>query len=130
MGEDPVCLEAPVLVAGEPVSGRLTRGDQRFLGRFIDHFAVDFTDSTTVEASLTSSQFDPFLYQLAPGQRVLAQAFDSAGAPTGEPESAVLRIRIGPGCHLLGVSSWEQGATGSYILSLDLVHLPDADASH
>lgn len=132
-GDDPTstdltCLQAPALTLGETVEGALSRGDDVFLRAYIDYYAVDLADSATLEATLTSDRFDPFLYRLGPGHRVRHQAFDTIGAPPGEPETAVLRARVGPGCHLLGASSWAPTATGPYILLVDTVpHTPDGD---
>lgn len=125
----PTCRDAPVLAPGEQVEGELSRSDHGFLGAFIDYFALDLADSTTVRATLTSARFDPFLYLFGPGQRLVAQAFDSAGAPPGQPESAVLIIRLGAGCHLIGASSWERAAAGRYNLRVDTL-LAAASAEH
>ncbi len=120
-GTTQICLDAPALVPGELVEGQLTQRDPIFLRAYIDYYSVDLADSTTLEATMTSPELDPFLYRLGPGQRVLDQAFDTAGAPPGEPETASLHARLGPGCHLLGASSWERGTTGAYTLRVDIV---------
>jgi hypothetical protein len=127
-GTDLTCLQAPALTPGETVEGALSRGDAVFLRAYIDYYAVDLADSATLEATLTSDRFDPFLYRLGPGRRVTHQAFDTIGAPPGEPETAILRARVGPGCHLLGASSWTPAATGAYVLRVDTIpHDPDTD---
>lgn len=127
-GPDPTCLQAPALAPGETVEGALTRGDDLFLGAHIDYYAVELADSATLQASLTSHRFDPFLYRLGPGRRVTHQAFDTTGASPGEPETAILQARVGPGCHLLGASSWAPAATGPYVLRVDTVLLSPEQA--
>lgn len=126
---DPVCGEAPAVRIDDPVAGALTRQDARFQGAYIDYYSLQLTDSTSVRITLASTDFDPFLYVFRATRppTVRAQAFDPVGKPPGEEEIAGLSQRLGPGCHLLGASTWGRGETGSYDLVVGIADEDDDD---
>lgn len=124
---EPICGEAPAVELGVPLQGRLSSGDAVFQGALIDYYSLRLPDSTAVELVLTSAEMDPFLYLFGSDGRVAAQAFDSLGAPAGEPESATLERRLPPGCHLIGASAWARGGRGVYTFRVDLLAPPPDD---
>ena len=116
---DPTCAEAPAIELGQSLDGRLSSRDPTFQGARVDYYSLRLVDSTRVTFRLTSPDFDPFLYLFGSDAQIVAQAFDSVGAPAGQVESASLQQRLAPGCHLVGASSWERNTTGAYSLGVD-----------
>lgn len=123
--QDPVCRGAqPILAgetAGETLDGALTTRDALFRGAHIDYYALELADPATIRVELASAELDPLLFLFDERGAIRAQAFDSLGAPPGEPETAALSAPLEPGCHLLGASSWVDRATGRYTLHAEVM---------
>ena len=118
-GDDPTsvtppCDDARALSLGPWVDGTLNQRDRSFAGGFIDYYAVDLADSADVTLTMTSTELDPLLLVFGEDGSVLEQAFQDMGSPQGAPETARLTRAFGPGCHVLGASSWASGQTGAY----------------
>lgn len=118
-GDDPTsvtppCDDARVLSLGPWFDATLNQRDESFAGSFIDYYAVELTDSADVTLTMTSSELDPLLLVFGEDGSVVEQAFQDMGSPKGVVETARLTETFGPGCHVLGASSWASGQTGAY----------------
>lgn len=118
-GPAPVCDEAPGIIIGEPVEGRLTTNDESLAGAYVDFYSLRLSDPGDLRITLASTELDPLLLVLDDQGDVQDQAFDPFGEPAGTLEIAVLDSIFPPGCHILGASAWRPGATGAYILTVE-----------
>jgi hypothetical protein len=112
----PPCVDAPVLLAGPPLTGALGPGDRRRGGAFIDYYAIYPPASTTGRIQLTSTSFDPFLLLFDESGQALEQAYDPE--PGDGVRTAILIWPLERRCYLVGASSWRPDSVGGYILSV------------
>jgi hypothetical protein len=110
----PACLDAPVLPADELVTAALGPGDPRRGGSYIQYYSVRPTAPAALRLHMTAMSFDPFLFLLDGSGRVIGQGY---GADPEAGREASLESIVGPGCYLVGASSWAP-ASGSYSLLL------------
>lgn len=123
-GTIPTCEEGTVVRPGDTVEGALTADDDRFARAFIDYYSLRLDASTPVAVTMTSRDLDPLLLAFDSLGAVTSEAFDSIGEPAGAEETALMDSTFGPGCHLIGASSWYPDSTGAYTVVLDTLPPP------
>ena len=123
------CSDTPINV-NQTISGSLQAGDCTLSdGRFFDSYAFSGTAGQQVFVNLASSQFDTFLYLLKPGETTISSTTiqDDDGGTGGINNSDTnSRIPTGTGSFTLPTTgtysiiatSFAQGGTGSYIVTL------------
>lgn len=114
----PVCGSTPGLSPGEAVSATLGESDRRRGGAFVDYYSFQPTQTVQVRLRLTTDMFEPFLFLFDATGLVVAHAFDPA--PGAGSASAELTHSLGPGCYLVGASSWGREGRGGYSVLLEV----------
>jgi hypothetical protein len=116
----PTTLVSQPIRVGQSRNGRLERGDPTLdSGENIDRFTVQARRGQTYEATLSGTGFDPYLLVRGPGG--LSEDNDDDPAARGSRDSRVRFTVPADGEVILGVTSYEAGESGSYVVSLRLV---------
>lgn len=104
----------------EPVdrieTGSLAFGDQTLeTGEYHDIFTIDGTSGQKISISLSSTEFDPYLLLIAPS----GEQFDNDDFLAYSSNSEIVLTLPESGQYDVGVTSFEPGETGSYVLAID-----------
>lgn len=113
--DDLECSGGQQIAVGESVNGSLQPGDDLDVdGAFLDRYALAVEDDGEVTITLTSVDFDAWLWLLDEDESVLDSDDDSAG-----DFNARITMSLDRGCYLVDATSFEEGETGDYELVID-----------
>jgi len=102
------------LPVGESRQGRLEAGDDEVDGAFLDRYAFRAEAGTAVEIVLSASDFDTYLWLAMPDGSVLEN--DDDWDDLGRSR---LQLTLGlTGGYELGVTSYDPGASGGYVIEV------------
>lgn len=116
-GDDPAleCTTLPALDRGQAIVGELGQGDPEERGRYYDLYGFQPAAQDTVEITVASDAFDPYLYVYRSDGTFLAENDDaSAGAV-----DAGITLPVVPVCYRVEVTSFGAGETGAYTLRVE-----------
>lgn len=107
------------------LSGSLDSIDAKLDDKFLDIFQITFANSSTVNISLNSSAFDPFLYlaRITSTQEAMP-AFTYTDNDSGGNSNAQIAQTIPAGTYWIGASSAGIGQQGNYSLNVTSVNGP------
>ena len=112
-GED--CSGGTRIEVGDVVTGTLEAGDDLDVdGAYLDRFALEVNEDGTVTITLTSDDFDAWLWLLEEDESVVASDDDGAGGLNSE-----ISMSLDQGCYLIDATSLGEGETGDYTLEVD-----------
>lgn len=116
-GDDPalVCAELPVLPLAQDVADSLTQADALERDRYYDVYGFQPVEQMTATISLTSSEFDAYLYVYEADGTLLAEN-DDVSADT---VNARLTLELVPVCYRIEVTTFDTGVTGDYTLRIE-----------
>ncbi len=114
------CTTPTLITIGQTVTGTLSTGDCTLSdGSFADLYRFSATAGQQIAVSLTATQFDAFLYLIAPSGNQLAFDDDGGGGTNARipPGSGVITLPA-TGNYTIYANSFSAGETGSYTLTL------------
>ena len=120
------CTATPIS-AGQTLNGSLAASDCAPLALdstafYTDRYTFSGTAGQLVTILLTSSDFDPYLYLIGPDGSVLVEDDDGgAGLNSRIPAGSGSFILPATGNYTIEVTSFDDGQTGNYTLSLNAV---------
>lgn len=112
MGLDP-CSNPGTLSADTTVNGTFTTTDCFANGVYWGLFNIDVTAQSSIQFTLTSDQFDPYLDMLSG----IGDPYDGVGSGTAGGTPATFHMLLAPGSYLLRATSTASNNLGSYTLS-------------
>lgn len=107
------CAITATLVLPDTMNGALTTSDCQINGFIVDAYRFALAETTEITVQLKSEAFDPILYLLDHNGSVMASDDDGAG----NLNSRISRT-LNAGVYFLYASSYSQGETGSYEITL------------
>ncbi|MGK7310824.1 MAG: PPC domain-containing protein [Candidatus Longimicrobiales bacterium M2_2A_002] len=115
-GDDPsiACSSLPAITIGEPISGDLTTSDDLFNSRYYDLYGLTVSSETQVQIDALSDVVDTYLYFYGADGTYIAENDDG-----GADVNARLTGTVQPGCYRVEVTSFGDGETGPYTLSVN-----------
>lgn len=116
-GDDPalVCAELPVLPLAQDVADSLTQADALERDRYYDVYGFQPAEPLTATISLTSSEFDAYLYVYEADGTLLGENDDVSA----ETVDAGLTLELVPVCYRIEVTTFDTGVTGDYTLRIE-----------
>lgn len=108
------CSSLPALQPGDSVVDALTDSDYAWVYAYFDPYQITVDNTTSVDITLHSSEFDPYLYLYDAAGNLVAYN-DDAGMSTRDSE---LVRTLQPGCYRVEVTSYYMFETGSYTLQV------------
>jgi hypothetical protein len=108
---------------GQTVNGTLQSGDCTLPsdGSFFDAYTFSGTAGQQVSITMTSLQFDTYLYLLQPGETTITGTTIQDDDGGGGTDSRISVTLASTGTYTIVATSFVSGATGSYSLSLSSV---------
>jgi hypothetical protein len=105
---------------GQTVNGTLQSGDCTLSsgGSFFDAYTFSGNAGQQVSITMTSLQFDTYLYLLQPGETTISGATIQDDDGGGGTDSRITVTLASTGTYTILATSFVSGATGSYSLSL------------
>jgi hypothetical protein len=121
-GPGTICPPSSSISYGQTVNGTLASTDCLLDGgKYYDAYTFSGTAGQQIAVSMSSSAFDTFLYLLSPTGSLVASDDDGGGGVNSRipPGSGYLTLPS-TGTYTIRASSFAEGATGSYSLTLTL----------
>jgi hypothetical protein len=115
------CANADGTIAfGQTVNGTLQSGDCTLSsgGSFFDAYTFSGNAGQQVSITMTSLQFDTYLYLLQPGETTISGTTIQDDDGAGGTDSRISVTLASTGTYTILATSFVSGATGSYSLSL------------
>ncbi len=116
-GGDPsiTCSELPAISVGQAIDGELTTSDDMYEGRYFDLYGLTLSSETSVQIDATSDPVDTYLY-LYEGDGTYITENDDASSETFNSR---INTTLSAGCYRIEVTSWGDGETGAYTVSVN-----------
>lgn len=117
-GGDPAftCSELTAVSQGEDISGELTTTDNDTGTRYFDLYGLTLEAASTVDiATQANLPFDSMLFLYDEEGDVIAFNDDA----TAETRNSRIVATLDPGCYRVEVTTFEEGSTGPYTLSVN-----------
>lgn len=116
-GGDPsiTCSELPAITVGQTINGELTTGDAMDSGRYFDLYGLTLGSQTQVQIDAMSDPVDTYLYLYGADGTYITEN-DDADSSTFDSR---ISMTLDAGCYRVEMTSWGDGETGAYTLSVN-----------
>ncbi|MFL6231323.1 MAG: Calx-beta domain-containing protein, partial [Pyrinomonadaceae bacterium] len=116
------CADTGTISFGTPINGALTSGDCKnpIDGSFYDSYTFSGTAGQQIVITMTSSQFDTYLYLMKPGETTIGDStIQNDDISNTNTNSQIANLTLpSTGTYTILANSFAAGATGNYTLSL------------